>query len=74
MYKYKQITILLVFVFVVLCIFLIQKEEREIETFVPAIQKIYQPHVRNARLFTNRIKTNIGKSFSMFTKKYGLSS
>jgi hypothetical protein len=46
--------------------------KRERETFIPAIQKMYQPHVRNARLIANQITDKVGKNISLFSKKNGL--
>ena len=47
-------------------------KSKEIESFIPVINKIYRPHVRNIRIYVTETMSNMHKHAHVFLKRVGL--
>jgi len=52
--------------------FCLYEKPSQKESFIPSIQKMYQPHIRKARLFTEKMTNHFKKHFSHYSKKKGI--
>ncbi len=68
--------IILFWMVILLCIVIIiynAMQPRKIEGFTPAINQLYRPHIRNARLYADDFINNYSNGYvKRNLKKYGL--
>ena len=65
---YSYIIIILLSIFIIAY----NSYTKETEPFVPAINKLYRPHVRNIRMYVTESMNNIQKHSHVFLKRIGL--
>jgi hypothetical protein len=60
------------FLFLIVVSFAYINSLNSVENFTPQIRKIYRPHVRNARVYTEEFYNNGTSNISNLFKKFGI--
>ena len=64
--------IIIILISISIVIFNSYTKSKEIESFIPVINKIYRPHVRNIRIYVTETMSNMHKHAHVFLKRVGL--
>ena len=63
--------LILLFIIIIISITYYQQQQQK-ESFIPAINRMYRPHVRNARVYLNNSLTTTSNYMTSLIRKTGL--
>ena len=68
--KTPEIVLLLILIIIISITYYYQKQKQE--PFIPAINRIYRPHARNARIYVTNKFSNITNQITSSIRKMGI--
>ncbi len=63
---------ILILLFIIIIISITYYQQQQKESFIPAINRMYRPHVRNARVYLNNSLTTTSNYMTSLIRKTGL--
>ena len=63
---------ILILLFIIIIILITYYQQQQKEPFIPAINRMYRPHVRNARVYLNDKMTTTSNYMTSLIRKTGL--
>jgi hypothetical protein len=69
--KTPEIVLLLILIIIISITYYCQQKQKQ-EPFIPAINRIYRPHARNARIYVTNKFSNITNQITSSIRKMGV--